>query len=164
MGTSGGIAEQVQRRLAPLLGELEDAHTELVAAHKRAMGEVQAIEAELQRIEEARRLLLDNGKPTKPAKRSLSVKPDTIRRRQGRTHITPEGKERADKVLAWAGERGEGFEFTGAQAAEFLGVAVKASGSILGGMERRGELVARKISGEAARRFSVPGAVPEATA
>lgn len=131
----------VGRTFAAMLGELEDVATALTQRQSELARELSDVEAELHRVEAVRAAMASGG--TAKAKRtgppSAGYKP------------APEVVEKMERTLTWARERGE--EFTGNDAAEFLGVNPQGVGPMLAGMARRGHLAVRKVG--SSRLYSV---------
>jgi hypothetical protein len=139
MGDENGTGTgSVRDTFAGMLSELEDVATSLTTRQAALARELASVEAELHRVEEVRRLM--SGEPKKPAAKK---KPPS----QQYTP-SPEVQEKIARVLTWARERGD--EFTGGDAAEFLGQPSQSIGPLLAGMARRDQL---RVRAEGNRRF-----------
>lgn len=120
----------LDRTFAVMLAELEDAETALTQRQAALARQLDDVSSELDRLANVKAAML--GKPTKKV-RTTRAEPS----KAGPT--TPAAQEKVRAIIGLARER-DGEPFTGAQAAERLGINAQGVGPVLAGMVRRGEL------------------------
>lgn len=149
----GGPTSTLDRTFAVMLGELEDAETDLTQRQAALARELADVEAELQRLAAVKSAMLGT--------RRRSAGAGSARPRNVRNVDTPAKNRRgagaeakAQRVLAWAATLDDGFRPH--DASEMLGSSVKGVASLLIGMVRRGELV--RSGGPGKYRYHLPDA------
>lgn len=151
----GDPVSAVDRVFAGMLGELEDAETQLVVEQNRLAKELQRVQGELDRVQAAKTAMIGA-----PKRRGPGRPPGGSRETRDTNPSYGVGKVKANRklVLDWARTLEPGTEFTGGEAAEALGMPSMGTGPILSGMAKAGMLRRReeRKSGRNWRYYSLP--------
>lgn len=117
--------EPLERRLAGVLSELEDAEVELTNKEHKIAKQLQEIQGELDRLRSVKAAIL--GKPP-----SSAARPYTRSRSQR--------KESKEKIDAFVSALSNGQKFSARDLSETIDTDMRGVGPILAGMVRRGEV------------------------
>lgn len=147
MEATNSDGPDLSRVFAPMLSELEDHATRLIARQAELARELAGVDEELARVESVRAAMIGKRGPGRP---SSSGRPPSPRKP---AYVQPVTRERAERLLAYARENGG--EFTGRAAADAMGIPWQGVGPTLAGMARRGELIVRDDEG-GQRLYSLP--------
>jgi hypothetical protein len=131
---------ELARVFAPMLSELEDHATRLTQRQAELARELAAVDEELARVESVRAAMVGRNprRPTSTSREARKVSKKSAR---------------VEAVTTWARERGG--EFTGAEAAEALGMKQQGVGPVLAGMVRRGEATVRDDTASGRRVYTL---------
>lgn len=129
-GDDAGERSDTDRTFAVMLGEVEDLYTRLTVRAGELTKEHNEVQAELERVEVVRAAMLGKAKP---ARKGGGARPGVAN-----------ANDKSKAIAEWARERGD---FTGKDAAEFLGIKTQGVGPVLAGMVRRGEATVREEDG-----------------
>jgi hypothetical protein len=123
--------DTVDRKLAGVLSELEDVATELTQKETKLAKELQAVQTELERINNVRAAIMGSPPP---------------QRRQPYAGNASKTRQNREKVGAFVAALSNGQTFSARQLAEAIDVDLRGVGPILSGMVRRGDV--RQAEGE----------------
>jgi hypothetical protein len=135
--TNNNDGPDLSRVFAPMLSELEDHATRLIARQSELARELAAVDEELARVESVRAAMLGKATPRGPGR---------PRKAPGESTSRKQTRERAERIIQYARTR-PGEEFTGREAADAMGISWQGVGPTLAGMARRGELAVRDDDG-----------------
>lgn len=124
--------EPLERRLAGVLSELEDAEVELTNKEHKLAKELRDTQGELERLQSVKAAIL--GKPT----------PTTAR--QPFAGVQAKTKQNREKVTAFVAGLSNGATFSARDLAGAIDADLRGVGPILAGMVRRGDV--RQAEGE----------------
>jgi hypothetical protein len=143
----------VDRVFAGMLGELEDAETQLVVEQDRLAKELQRVQAELDRLQAAKAAMMGA-----PQRRKPGPKPGSATRTSNPSYGAGKADANRKAVLEWARTLDAGTEFTGGEVSEALNMPTMGTGPILSGMAKAGMLRRReeRKSGRTWRYYSLP--------
>jgi len=119
--------EQLERRLAGILSELEDAEVALTHRQSELAKELAGVDAELEKLQAVKAAI--HGKPAPVSSASR------VRNPRSKT------EENRAKVQAYVAGLDNGRSFAARELADAIDVTYQGIGPILSGMVRRGEIV-----------------------
>lgn len=123
--------QPLQRRLAGMLSELEDAEVALTAEQSDLSKRLAIVNGELDRIAKVKRTVLGEDRPRgRPRSTSAPGERPTPR-------VTAKTRENRRLVLEWLAQSADGQHFTAKDAARGTGIPPQGLGPILVGLETR---------------------------
>lgn len=132
----GAPTSALDRAFAVMLGELEDAETELTKRQSELAKELDGVSAELDRLANVKAAML--GKPVRRKARAARTEGEPVEPRGAKATAAATRAERnRERVMAYAREH-VGEEWVTTELAETLGVLPQSLGPVLAGLQRRG--------------------------
>jgi hypothetical protein len=132
--------DELNRRFAGMLSELEDAEVALTTRQSELARELADVNTELDRLAKVKKVML--GEPAGRAKRAGTT-----------PRVTEKTKENRRKALAWLAEHTNGANFIAKDMAVAIGVPPQGLGPILVGLETRGFVEITGTNEEGRKRY-----------